>query len=246
MKNWLKRNSSMLLTCVSVVGVVATTVLAVKATPKAMELLEEAQEDTDEELRTVDKVRIVAPEYLPALVTGSLTVVCIFGVHIFDKKQQASLMSAYGLIDRGFKNYRGKIKEIFGIETDKKIQDELSKDRYEEKKPEQAAEGKLLWYEPYRDEFFELSEKEVIDAEYHVNRSFSLRGETNLNEFYEFLGLEPTDTGYEIGWEVNADAYPYENTWIDFEHHLVVTDDGDEYYRIEIVPPSGVLALEEW
>lgn len=245
MKNWLKRNSSMLLTCVSVVGVVATTVLAVKATPKAMELLEEAREDTDEELRMVDKVRIVVPEYLPALVTGSLTVVCIFGVHIFDKKQQASLMSAYGLIDRGFKNYRGKVKEIFGLETDKKVQDELSKDRYEEKKPEQASEGKLLWYEPYRDEFFELSEKEVIDAEYHVNRSFNLRGETNINEFYEFLGLEPTDAGCEIGWNIDADAYPYENTWIDFEHHLVVTDDGDEYYRIEIVPPSGVMLLED-
>lgn len=245
MKNWLKRNSSVILTCVSAAGVVATTVLAVKATPKAMELLEEAQDEADEELRTVDKVRIVAPEYLPALVTGSLTVACMFGAHIFDKKQQASLMSAYGLIDRGYKNYRGKVKELCGENVDTEVQDAMSRDRYKEN-PVQVTEGKLLWYEPYRDEFFELTEKEVIDAEYHMNRSFILRGETNLNEFYEFLGLDPTDAGCEIGWEMNANEYPFENTWIDFEHHLVVTDEGTEYYRIEIVPPSGVAVLEDY
>ena len=126
------------------------------------------------------------------------------------------------------------------------MKNNISKDRYLDlDRPIQPSEGKLLWYEPYRDEFFEMTEKEVIDAEYHVNRSFILRGETNLNEFYEFLGLEPTDAGCEIGWNISMDEYPFENTWIDFEHHLVVTDDGNEYYRIEIIPPSEVALVED-
>ena len=89
-----------------------------------------------------------------------------------------------------------------------------------------------------------MSEKEVMDAEYHINRNFALRGETNLNEFYEFLGLDPTDAGCEIGWDIYSDEYAFEKLWIDFEHHLVVTEDGTEYYRIEIVPPSAVVLVE--
>ena len=71
-----------------------------------------------------------------------------------------------------------------------------------------------------------------MDAEYHLNRNFILRGETNLNEFYEFLGLEPTDAGCELGWDLWSGEMYYGNSWIDFEHHLVTSDNGD-YYRIE-------------
>ena len=80
-----------------------------------------------------------------------------------------------------------------------------------------------------------------------MNRTFVLRGEVNLNDFYEFLGLDPIDIGDEIGWEITDDGRVFDKTWIDFEHHFIVPNDNEEgeYYRIEIVPPSGVLALDE-
>ena len=43
MNRFLKRNASTILTCVGAVGVVATSVMAVKATPKALILLEKAK-----------------------------------------------------------------------------------------------------------------------------------------------------------------------------------------------------------
>ena len=43
----LKRNAPTILSCLGAVGVVATTVSAIKATPKAIEILEEQEESTD-------------------------------------------------------------------------------------------------------------------------------------------------------------------------------------------------------
>lgn len=39
-----------------------------------------------------------------------------------------------------------------------------------------------------------------MDAEYHLNRKFVLRGYASLNEFYMFLGLPQTNLGEVLGW----------------------------------------------
>ena len=51
MSNWFRKKSPTILPCVGVVGVVATAISAVHATPKAMELLDEAEKDSDKEIR---------------------------------------------------------------------------------------------------------------------------------------------------------------------------------------------------
>ena len=46
-RKFFKKNGSTILTCMSVAGVVGTAVMAVKATPKAIELIEAAKNETD-------------------------------------------------------------------------------------------------------------------------------------------------------------------------------------------------------
>lgn len=241
----IRRNSSTILTCIGAAGVVGTAIMAVRATPKAIALLEDAELDKGDDLTKLEKVRIAAPVYIPTAVMGTYTIVCIFGANVLNQKQQASLMSAYALLDSSYKDYQNKVKELYGEDTDNEIKDAISRDKYA-KNPCVPTEGKLLWYELYRDEFFELTEKEVMDAEYYTNRNFILRGETNLNEFYEFLGLEPTDAGCELGWDLYSGEAFYGNSWIDFEHHLVTSDDGVDYYRIEYpFPPHAAIPEDE-
>ena len=47
---FIKRNAPTILSCLGVVGVVATTVTAVKATPKALSLVKQAEEEKGDEL----------------------------------------------------------------------------------------------------------------------------------------------------------------------------------------------------
>lgn len=243
-KGMWKKKSPIILSCAGAAGVVITTILAIRATPKAVRLLEDASDkhfdEGNGELTVVEKIKIAGPVYIPTVLAGVATVSCVLGSNFLTLKQQLSLASAYAIVDSSYRNYRDRLISLHGKETDIEVLDNISMDRYYEILPSAPADGKVLWYEPYSDIFFERTEKEIIDAEYHVNRNFTLRGESNLNEFYEFLGLESTDYGCDIGWNACDKRYGCENMWIDFEHHLVQDRNGDHFYRIEIVYPSKI------
>ena len=81
MSAFFKRNASTILTCVGGVGVIATAVLAVKATPKAYERIEKAKKEKGEELTKFETVKAAAHSYIPTVAVGVGTLVCIFGAN---------------------------------------------------------------------------------------------------------------------------------------------------------------------
>lgn len=95
----LKKASPTILTCIGAVGVVATAVLAVKATPKADGLIKaDSRRNHDGNPYAATKLEAVKSCwkcYIPAAATGVATIICIFGANTLNKKQQASLASAY-------------------------------------------------------------------------------------------------------------------------------------------------------
>lgn len=123
---------STLLTCIGAIGVVATSVIAVKATPKATRLLEASEKEKGEKLTKMEVVKIAAPAYIPAAVVGASTIACIFGANILNKHSQASMASAYALLDRSYKEYRNKVNALYGEEADDKVITEVANDYYDE------------------------------------------------------------------------------------------------------------------
>ena len=224
---FVKRNSATILTCVGAAGVVATTVTAVKATPKAMLLLEKAKKEKGEELTKVETVKIAAPIYIPTMILGVSTVACIFGANVLNKKGQASLMSAYALVDSSYKDYRKKVDELYGEEAGTQIRAELAKDEYKEN-PIEVEDGKLLYYDMYSRQYFEATPYEVQRAEYELNKSLMMDDCAYLNEWYNHLGIDQLEHGYDFGWSTSANMEAYWQTWIDFHHEKAVMDDGLE------------------
>lgn len=72
-----------------------------------------------------------------------------------------------------------------------------------------------------------------MQAEYHLNRNFILRGYVSVNDFLDFLKLEHTASGDEDGWEEFAGEAFYGYRWVDFEHRHYTTDDGLSVCAIE-------------
>lgn len=73
-----------------------------------------------------------------------------------------------------------------------------------------------------KDIYFQSTKADVIEAEYHLNRNFQLRGSASVREFFAFLGILdqfPHEFGDAIGWDVGVmmDDWGVE-PWIDFEH----------------------------
>lgn len=242
-KIFLSRNASTILTCVGGIGVIATSVMAVKATPKALKVLEEAENEKGETLTKVEIVKAAGPVYIPSIVVGVSTLACIFGANMLSRHQQASLMSAYALLDNSYREYKNKIIELYGEEAHQKIVEEIAIEKADDKyihssylctgcdlAAEEHSSELKLFYEEFGNKYFKSTIEQVITAEYHLNRNYILRGYSVLNELYDFLGLEPTEYGSTVGWAPNDDGM----YWIEFNHRKAVMDDGTEYYIIEM------------
>ena len=235
-KQFWHRNGSTILTVLGGVGVLATSVMAVKATPKAMQLIEEAKEEKGEELTKWEIVKSAGPAYIPAGIVGAATVSCIFGANILNKKTQASMASAYVLLDQSFKEYKRKVVDVYGSEADQKVRTEIAKDHYDKKEFEEVEEddGKILFYDQFSRRYFRSTMEDVLKAEYNTNRQLAVNTGVYLNEFYEFLDIAPIAAGQELGWSTGILESHYWASWIEFDHEKFETDDGLEGYIVSM------------
>ena len=240
---YLKRNSSTILTFMGGVGVGLTAVLAAQETPKAIQMLEKAKEKKGSDLTLVEKVVVATPCYAPAIATGTATIVCIFSANVLNQKRQGQLTSAYAMLDRYHKDYRNTLIELKGEEVDQEVRIAMARKRCDYHQIGlDTPDGKVVFYEEISGESIECYEREVMDAEYHFNRNFVLRGYASLNEFYRFLGLPETDEGEQLGWSM-SDGY----SWVDFEHRLVNPDDGGTpIYMIDFLFSPHSEYLLDW
>lgn len=70
----LYRSSPTILTVVASVGVVTTTIMAVRATPKAIKILKEAELEKGEDLSKLEIIRAAGPIYIPSVLLGVSTI----------------------------------------------------------------------------------------------------------------------------------------------------------------------------
>lgn len=239
----MRKKLPIILSITASVGTVLTAISAVAATPKAMKLLNEAEKEKGEQLTKIEKARVTVPVYIPTTILGVASIACIFGASVLNRKQQASMASAYALLNQSYKDYRRKLIALYGEETDRKVKEAIAVEKANDtyiiapnmitnncQLPEGCSGEKKLFYEEISKRFFEASMEQVIAAEYHLNRNYILRGDAVLNEFYDFLGLEHTEFGDAAGW-VPVDDGMY---WIDFNHSLGHMRDGTPFYIIQM------------
>lgn len=153
---------STILTIVGAIGVVGTAIMAAKAAPKAVQLLHEAEEEKGEELTVMEKVKTAGPVYIPTIVTGAATVACIFSANVLNTRNQAALTSAYAVLDSSYKEYKRKVKEMYGEDADARVMESMVRDHYEEIKDEVPSEEKLLFWDYTSCRYFEAKLEDVL------------------------------------------------------------------------------------
>ena len=243
-----KENGASILSGLGVIGVVSTAVMAAKATPKATVLLAEKemykQEKYGERLTRFERVLAMTPAYIPAILMGTATTACILGANHINQNKQAALISAYMCLDSEYKAYQQKTKDIFGEAAEKKVREELEKDRYICEKYGDPSE-KRLFYDEFSNRYFEMSIYELQKAIYEVNRMYNYLGEVSLNHFYEFVGLKPIDLGDSLGWNGHKDWECLGFSWIEVKLDAIETPDNLEAYALQFeIDPSH--DFKEW
>lgn len=238
----LYRSSPTILTVVASVGVIVTTITAVRATPKAIKLLKEAELEKGENLTKVEIIRVAGPSYIPSALLGISTIVCIFGANALNQKKQASLMSAYAMLNESYKQYRKSAKIVYGEDADDKIHAEMAKDAmvstydygYQVYNMDMDSESeRLLFYDLASKKYFRTTMAAVLNAQYHANRNLAIRGDCSLNEYLSFLGVEGIDGGDDIGWDITYMVEEMDCYWLDFDNYKSTSEDGLECIIID-------------
>lgn len=252
-KNYLRKESPAILSCLGAVGVIATSALAVRATPKALHKIRaDCREKYGGEQNECSKLEMAKSAwiyYVPAVATGTATIICIFGANVLNKHQQAALTGAYALLSDTYNNYHNKLREIYGEEAHQKIIDaimtEQAKDVYISTNGasdlvslsfgKDNPDEMNLFYDVFSRRYFEATISQVLEAEYCLNRNWALGANVNINTFYEFLGIEPINGGDVLGW-----YYEDGIGWIDFIHRKTILEDGLEVYIIDLLYPPTI------
>lgn len=241
LSTYLKNIAPTVLSIAAIGGMVATAILAAKASRKAELRRAEVENDKGCILNKTEVVLTVAPIYIPAVVTGVSTAICILGANVLNRRQQAALTSAYALAGESFRKYKNKVKDIYGEEAHRKILEELDVETItasDIQAPGLVGNSCLSFDHPEERHIFILETEnrrfestfsKVLAAEYHLNRNYSLGGLVELNELYRFLGLKETELGSRLGWSLGSGV-----DWVDFNHVKTTLPDGTSCFHIEM------------
>lgn len=202
------KHSPEILTGIGIAGMITTTVLAVKATPKALILLEEAkQEERKDKLTAIETVKAAWKPYIPAAVTGVLSVSCLIGASSVSARRNAALATAYKLSETALTEYREQVVETIGEKKEQTIREKVNQKQLD-KNPVSTSEvfitgdGETLFLEPLSQRYFKSDIERVRKTENILNKRMlhDFIGTVSLNEYYDELGLDHTDIGDVMGW----------------------------------------------
>ena len=206
----LGKYSPQILTGIGVAGMVTTVVLAVKATPKALDLIEDKKEELDtDKLTVIDTVKVAWKPYIPAMATGVLSTVCIIGGNAVGTRRTAALAAAYKISETALHEYKDAIVETVGEEKAKEVkekvaQNKLDKNPVVEKQIIVTNKGTFLCYDSLSGRYFQSDIETIRKAQNDINDYLFSEDYASLNMFYDFLGLEHTRLGAELGWKIDS------------------------------------------
>lgn len=196
---FIDKNSSTILTVVGVTGVIGTTILAVKATPKALDLIANAEEEKGSKLTTIETIRVSWTPYIPATLLGLSTIACILGANHLNMKKQVSLITACEFLSNSFRDYQEGVIQN-NPEDHENAKKAIMEKYYEPNKVIVAGENDTLFFDFYSLRFFESNMETMVQAEAAFKALMAAQGYASLNMYYALIGLSPTKLGHDIGW----------------------------------------------
>lgn len=230
--------TSLILSIGGVVGVCATTAAAIKATPLAIDLInEDKKKKEDDSYTKMDAFKASWKCYIPTGILGMLTISTIVANHIVTAKERKAVVAAYLALNESYKKYVEGSKQVFGEDAKQKIDAEIAKETFVYSQgvfmdsstydSDNDHEETMLFFDSYSQRYFETTLARVINAEYHINRNLMLGGFASINSYFEFLGIETISEGDEVGWcqEDLCDGGLY---WLDFNNEMTELEDGLE------------------
>lgn len=221
----VSKRSPEILTGIGIAGMITTTILAVKVTPKALILMEERKRDLEmEKLTPIEIIKTTWKCYIPAAITGTVSIGCLIGASSVNARRNAALATAYKLSETALSEYRDKVAETIGEKKEQTIREKIDKDRVD-KNPVSKSEviitekGNTLCYDSISGRYFKSDIEKIKKAVNELNRKMTYDIYVSLSEFYDELDLDHTLLSDDLGWSIDDGL-------IDVSFSSQIADDG--------------------
>lgn len=253
-----KKHSPEILMVAGIAGTISSAVMACKATTKLNTILEESKDNIDKIHKYVETegfsekyteedskkdLTIVytqtgfklAKLYGPAVILGAISIGAIINGHNILHKRNLALAAAYKAVDKGFKDYRGRVVERFGKGLDRELKYNIKAKDIEEtvtnddgtestvNKTVNTVTGRdISEYAKFYDDgctgWCKDSEHNLMflrRQQDYANERLQSKGYLFLNEVYDMLGIPKTAAGQVVGWIYN-EKNPTGANYVDF------------------------------
>lgn len=238
----LSKNSPTILTGLAVCGLVTTVIFAVRATPKAMELIKEdsrlAHDGDPYAYSNKEALKSAWKPYIPAAAMGVVTIACVIGSNSINQRRNAALATVYGVTEAAFREYKEKVVETIGKSKELKLRDEISAEHVRRNPPNEenvilTGKGNVLCRDSFSGRYFRSDIEKIRRSINDLNKEF-LNGMgmwLGLNDVYYEFGLSETALGGLLGWDLDQGL-------LDISFSSQVTENGEPclVLNYEIVP----------
>lgn len=216
----MKKHSPEILTGIGIAGMITTTIMAVRATPKALILIEDKKEELDtDELTKMETVKAAWPCYIPSALVGTASVLCLIGASSTNLRRNAALATAYTLSETTLKEYQEKVVEAIGEKKEQGIREQVAKEKMIKNPVREVIlterGGNTICYDVISGRYFKSDRDTISRIVNNLNRRMRDEMYISLNDFYYELGLDSTKMGDDLGWNIDKGYIE-----INFSSHL--------------------------
>lgn len=207
-KGFISKHSPEILTGIGLASMVTSTVFAVKATPKALELIQKEEYERKERLKPKDVLLTTWKEYIPAASFGIGGLICVISGCRIGAKRGAALATAYTVSERAFRTYREKVVETIGEKKEKDIRQKINQEDIDKNPPVESKivitqKGNTLIKDEHSGRYFRSDLDTIRKAVNELNREMLHSNYISLNQWYSAIGLEMVKDGHRLGWNID-------------------------------------------
>lgn len=239
-KIFLYDHSPAILTGIGITGMITSTVLAVKATPRALELIEAKKQELNVDELTIKETVITSwKPFLPAAITSIAAASCLIGACAVNSKRNAALATAYTLSEKAFTTYRDQVVKTIGEKKERKLRADVAQENINNRPVEKGqiiltSKGNTLCQDSISGRYFRSDLDTIRKTINELNRRMLTDNSISVNEYYSAIGLDHVKDGDYMGWSIDSGLIE-----LDFSACIANNDEPCIVIDYNIIPFKG-------
>ena len=209
-KPFVSKHEPEILMSMGIGGMIFSLAWGIKASFRAARAIDKYKETYGKDKLTAkETIKLTWKLYLPTVLSVAASVPCVIMSNKVSNKRYAAIATAYTISEAALQEYKDKTKEIIGEKKTKQIEESISDDRVTKtysggNQVILTGNGDSLFYEPLSGRYFKSNWNDILKAANELNSEAitNMSGQTTLNDWFQKIGLETTEIGETLGWNL--------------------------------------------